>query len=117
MDFSSKALDHCRRVFERESLTAHFLQGDIRDPGVPAFDLVFNAGVLEHYTLEEQADLLRCMASRSRRYVLVLVPNALCYWYWIRRVHQAYGRAYQMPNSTAHNETCASVASGTLLLR
>jgi DUF1680 family protein len=29
----------------------------------------------------------------------------------IRRVHQAYGRAYQLPNSTAHNETCASVAS------
>jgi DUF1680 family protein len=29
----------------------------------------------------------------------------------IRRVHQAYGRPYQLPNSTAHNETCASVAS------
>jgi DUF1680 family protein len=29
----------------------------------------------------------------------------------ISRVHQAYGRAYQLPNSTAHNETCAAVAS------
>jgi DUF1680 family protein len=29
----------------------------------------------------------------------------------IGRVHQAYGRAYQLPNSTAHNETCASVAN------
>src|SRR5262249_32617900 len=29
----------------------------------------------------------------------------------IGRVHQAYGRAYQLPSSTAHNETCASVAS------
>jgi DUF1680 family protein len=28
----------------------------------------------------------------------------------IGRVHQAYGRAYQQPNSTAHNETCAAVA-------
>ncbi|MBV9122427.1 MAG: glycoside hydrolase family 127 protein, partial [Planctomycetes bacterium] len=27
----------------------------------------------------------------------------------ISRVHQAYGREYQLPNSTAHNETCASV--------
>ncbi len=27
----------------------------------------------------------------------------------IARVHQAYGRAYQLPNSTAHNETCAAV--------
>jgi DUF1680 family protein len=28
----------------------------------------------------------------------------------IGRVHQAYGREYQLPNSTAHNETCAGVA-------
>jgi DUF1680 family protein len=27
----------------------------------------------------------------------------------ITRVHQAYGRNYQLPNVTAHNETCASV--------
>src|SRR5262245_11026009 len=27
----------------------------------------------------------------------------------ITRVHQAYGRDYQLPNSTAHNETCAAV--------
>jgi hypothetical protein len=26
------------------------------------------------------------MASRSRRFVLVLVPNRLCYWYWLWRV-------------------------------
>jgi DUF1680 family protein len=29
----------------------------------------------------------------------------------IGRVHQAYGREYQLPNSTAHNETCASIAN------
>jgi DUF1680 family protein len=27
----------------------------------------------------------------------------------ITRVHQAYGRDYQLPNATAHNETCASI--------
>ncbi len=27
----------------------------------------------------------------------------------ITRIHQAYGRNYQLPNSTAHNETCAAV--------
>ncbi len=27
----------------------------------------------------------------------------------ITRVHQAYGRNYQLPNSTAHNETCAAI--------
>jgi hypothetical protein len=27
----------------------------------------------------------------------------------ISRTHQAYGRPYQLPNSTAHNESCASI--------
>ncbi|TWT29771.1 Non-reducing end beta-L-arabinofuranosidase [Posidoniimonas corsicana] len=27
----------------------------------------------------------------------------------ITRIHQAYGRNYQLPNSTAHNETCAAL--------
>ena len=29
----------------------------------------------------------------------------------ISRVHQAYGRDYQLPNSTAHNETCAAIGN------
>jgi DUF1680 family protein len=29
----------------------------------------------------------------------------------ITRVHQAYGRAYQLPNVTAHNETCANLGN------
>ncbi len=29
----------------------------------------------------------------------------------ISRVHQAYGREYQLPNLTAHNETCANIGN------
>ena len=29
----------------------------------------------------------------------------------ITRVHQAYGRDYELPNLTAHNETCANIAN------
>jgi DUF1680 family protein len=29
----------------------------------------------------------------------------------IARVHQSYGRNYQLPNSTAHNETCAAIGN------
>lgn len=29
----------------------------------------------------------------------------------ITRVHQAYGREYQLPNLTAHNETCANIGN------
>src|SRR5258708_34259295 len=28
---------------------------------------------------------------------------------WIKTVHQAYGREFQLPNLTAYNETCATV--------
>lgn len=33
---------------------------------------------------------------------------------YIQQIHQAYGRAYQLPNETSHNETCAQI--GNLLL-
>ncbi|WP_428305518.1 glycoside hydrolase family 127 protein [Lacipirellula sp.] len=29
----------------------------------------------------------------------------------LTRVHQAYGRNYQLPNATAHNETCAAIGN------
>src|SRR4029453_2905790 len=29
----------------------------------------------------------------------------------IRRVHQAFGRSFQLPHSTAHNETCAAIGN------
>jgi DUF1680 family protein len=30
---------------------------------------------------------------------------------YIQQVHQAYGRPYQLPNSTAHNESCANIGN------
>ncbi|HYO98978.1 MAG TPA: glycosyltransferase [Pyrinomonadaceae bacterium] len=92
MDFSREALDYARRVFEREQVAAEFIYGDVFTPGEQHFDLVFNSGVLEHYTLERQSAFLRGMASRSRSYVLALVPNRLCYWYWLWRIQKSgYG--------------------------
>lgn len=29
----------------------------------------------------------------------------------IQKIHQAYGRPYQLPNATAHNETCANIGN------
>lgn len=89
MDFSDAALEYARRVFRQEKLTAQFWYGNVFEAGTPHYDLVFNAGVLEHYTFEQQVAFLRGMASRSKKYVLVLVPNRQCYWYWLWRIHQA----------------------------
>jgi glycosyltransferase involved in cell wall biosynthesis len=86
MDFSTQALASARRRFDEAGLGVDAQLGNVFVAGEPRFDLVFNAGVLEHYTLDQQADFLRGMASRSRRYVLTLTPNRHCYWYWIWRI-------------------------------
>jgi glycosyltransferase involved in cell wall biosynthesis/2-polyprenyl-3-methyl-5-hydroxy-6-metoxy-1,4-benzoquinol methylase len=106
MDFSPEALRHAAAAFERAGLPATLTCDDIATPGLPHFDLVFNLGVLEHYTFEEQVELLRGMASRSRRYVLVVVPNRLCYWYWVWRTHVAAGRKW--PYGTETPAVCLS---------
>ncbi len=85
LDFSEKALDYARRVFDGASTVADFIQEDLLSVSTPGFDMVFNAGVLEHYSFEDQVRLVRSMASHSRRYVLVLVPNRRCSWYWTWR--------------------------------
>ena len=89
MDFSQEALKHAQRMFKRDSLQANFISGDVFEADKPDYDLVFNAGVLEHYTFDQQIAFLHGMASRSRRYVMVLVPNALCYWYWVWRIQKS----------------------------
>lgn len=88
LDFSSEALEQARQVFNDVGIKAEFLHQDISRPGKPEYDLVFNAGVLEHYDFGQQVELLKGMASRSKRFVLVLVPNFQNYWYWIWRVHK-----------------------------
>lgn len=89
LDFSAAALAYAKSLFAREGLPAEFIHDSAFSQGQPTYDLVFNGGVLEHYTPEEQIKLLQGMASRSRRYVMVMVPNRLCYWYWLWRVQSA----------------------------
>jgi 2-polyprenyl-3-methyl-5-hydroxy-6-metoxy-1,4-benzoquinol methylase len=104
MDFSSAALDYARRNFDHRKLTAHFIRADAFETGSPEYDLVFNAGVLEHYDLDDQARLLKAMASRSRGFVLALVPNRSCYWYWVWRLGKTVGADWpfgkEVPQST-----------------
>jgi DUF1680 family protein len=38
-------------------------------------------------------------------------PDGAKYQTGITRVHQAYGRNFQLPNTTAHNETCANIGN------
>jgi len=88
LDFSTEAINRARQAFEKGNLPAKFLVEDAFQHGKPEYDLVFNAGVLEHYSFDQQVSLLRGMASRSKKYVLVLVPNYQNYWYWLWRIQK-----------------------------
>jgi glycosyltransferase involved in cell wall biosynthesis/SAM-dependent methyltransferase len=111
MDFSPKALGYAERLFAMHNQSANFVCQDVFAPGEAEYDMVFNAGVLEHYTLEEQVAFLRGMASRSRKYVLALVPNRMCYWYWVWRFHRScrgewpFGKEMPMSNLCEAFET------------
>lgn len=89
LDFSAEAIATARRIFSQAGVGASFHVADAFEHATPAYDIVFNAGVLEHYTREQQIALMRAMASRSRGYVLLLVPSRLCYWYWVWRTQLA----------------------------
>lgn len=118
MDFSSKALEYAQRSFERQGLSAKYLCQNAFMPGKEEYDLVFNAGVLEHYTFDEQVSFLQGMASRSKKYVLVLVPNRFCYWYWIWRVINAsqgdwhYGKEVPLSSLSAAFEAAGMTFLG-----
>ena len=61
LDFNSKVLDLSRFGFAAHHQSADFVTADMfKIPFADGtFDLVFNAGVIEHYTFEERLTLLR----------------------------------------------------------
>lgn len=75
LDITSEALDLARATFG--DLPASFVQASILDiPKDQRFDLVWNAGVLEHFTLEDQrksiAEFLSVLDEGGR--VVILTP-------------------------------------------
>ncbi|MBN1394960.1 MAG: methyltransferase domain-containing protein [Pirellulales bacterium] len=91
MDFSAEALRYAERIFAQHQQRAEFVEGDVFSIGEAEYDLVYNAGVLEHYTFDQQVAFLRGMASRSTKYVMAMVPNRMCYWYWLWRMQRSAG--------------------------
>lgn len=80
VDISPKSLAFARRHFEREKLRARYAIQDglrlgFRDG---AFDVVWNGGVIEHFTDEGKIALLREMyrVVKPGGLLLVVVPNA-----------------------------------------
>lgn len=84
------------------------------------------AGVADVYAETGDESLMRCLESiwadivNHKMYITGgcgalydgTSPDGTCYTPdSIQKVHQSYGRAFQLPNSTAHNETCANIGN------
>lgn len=90
-----------RRFLRREGPVPDLVIDDVWMPGPPQFDLVFTTVAVETLPSKVRASLLRSLASRSRRYILLFLPNPRCYPYWLGQVSYSTARRGGRPLMTA----------------
>lgn len=104
LDFSERALELARMRFEEAGCTAAFVLGHIESMPFAdsTFDVVWNAGVLEHFSPERQTELLAEMGRvvRPDGYLVCMVPNKrslpylLAKWYLEMTGQWLYGQEF-----------------------
>lgn len=79
LDFESKALDGARNVFSQAKQQANFVLGSVFNMPFDneSFNLVFNTGVLEHFTFEERRKAIIEMARVTKKngFIIIALPN------------------------------------------
>lgn len=79
LDLEPKAIEIARKLFDRAGQGAEFEVGDLFDMSFPdnVFDVVFNAGVMEHFDKNGRREALREMArvTKPGGIVYVAIPN------------------------------------------
>ncbi len=79
LDIEPKAIEVCKQIFLAAGQSAEFRVADLFSTGLPdsCFDLVFNAGVLEHFDIDGRREALREMArvTKSGGVICVAIPN------------------------------------------
>lgn len=96
VDYSPQALEQSRLAFRQKNRDgqAEWVQADIREVPLPGggYDLCWSAGVLEHFSLEEQVRILQEMRRLTKPggQVAVLVPYSRCLPY---RLGKSYAEA------------------------
>lgn len=80
IDYSEQALSNSREVFDEAGLTASYIHADIAQLPMPEkfYDIVWNAGVLEHFSYEEQVNILKELAriTKENGLLIILTPSA-----------------------------------------
>jgi ubiquinone/menaquinone biosynthesis C-methylase UbiE len=79
LDLEPKAIETARNLFDWSGQSAEFAVGDLLNMSFPdnSFDVVFNAGVLEHFDKAGRCEALREMArvAKPGGTVCVAIPN------------------------------------------
>ncbi|MFS0722836.1 methyltransferase domain-containing protein [Paenibacillus sp. 1P07SE] len=82
VDYSEAAIVNSQRAFQQRLQAGRFIVSDIRNIRLPdgELDLVWNAGVLEHFTREDKIAILEEMARLTKPdgTILVFTPSARC---------------------------------------
>lgn len=98
LDLSFKNLEFSKNVFKCAKLDGEFIQADILK-SFPfcnnAFDCVWSAGVLEHFTDEEIEFIIKESGRVAKSLVISLVPNAASIPYRVGKFYQEM-RGYWM---------------------
>ncbi|OXM85346.1 hypothetical protein CF651_15750 [Paenibacillus rigui] len=96
VDYSKQALEQSRFAFRHKNVetAGAWVLADIREIPLEddTYDMCWNAGVLEHFGLEEKVRILKemCRLTRPGGKLIVLVPYSLCLPY---RLGKGYAEA------------------------
>lgn len=105
VDFSKNALKQSEEFFQRHGLQGEFVYGDITNLDITElhkdeYDIVWNSGVLEHFSTDNLLSIFQMINSLKCKYFVFLVPNPdslpyLLYRYkLIQENNWAYGKEY-----------------------
>lgn len=107
LDYSKQCIQNLQKNLRSLNRSSYALsQSSIFHIPFPdnSFDLVWNEGVLEHFSKEEFSQSVSEMCRVSRKYVLIDVPNANCKPYvlakeWLEE-HKLWAYGYELPRKT-----------------
>lgn len=102
LDFSQIALDKAQSFFKYHNLEGCFIHDDITDLSIinQEYDLVWNSGVMEHFSDEKLLSTLQAIKKITTKFFLCIVPNPsslpyLLYRYKLMREgNWLYGKEY-----------------------
>jgi len=105
LDKSPTAIDIAKDIYSKAKLDAKFVLGDIFELPFPdgSFDIVWNAGVLEHFDENYTASAIKemCRVCKADGKVVIYVPSARGLFYrlgkWIKEIRGTWVYGYERP--------------------